>query len=295
MRWWVAAAAVMVMVAGAVLMRMDPGGSPMVQTISPGHAHGRLTLPDGREVELGGEPQAQLQVDAGVVVRGDTLDYTASRHTGNSALHTITIPRGGEFFLYLSDGSRVWLNSETKLRYLPFFGTDERVIELDGEAYFDVASDPARPFVVRSGSHNITALGTAFGVRAYHVEHEILTTLESGVVEVRSGERVVKLAPGMQAVAVAGHVEVREVDTSLYTAWRGGKFIFRDQPLREMLGTLARWYDMEVVFTDNRVGEMRFTGELRKYDNIDSLLQKIETLEKVRFSIADRTVTVMPY
>ena len=271
------------------------GIAAQTDQIVPGRARAQLTLADGSTIELNPGMAKEVLPGTNIVFDGDTLMYMAAEPDAVPQPQRISIPRGGEYFLRLSDGTGVWLNAETQLTYQTVFGTGERRVFLRGEAYFKVTADPARPFIVESENHTVTVLGTSFAIRAYGDEPLILTTLESGRVKVAAGDDTADLRPGMQSVARDGRIDVREVDTSVYTAWYTGKFVFVDQPLDEILATLARWYDINILYTEPGIENIRFTGELKRYSGIDELLAKFETLEKVRFDITDRMVTVSPY
>lgn len=269
-----------------------------VERIEPGKARAQLILEDGRTVELGSNAQSLTRISNDIYAENDTLHYVAGSTAAPQAkpeMHTLSIPRGGEYFIRLADGTGVWLNADTRLRYPAAFAGPQRTVCLEGEAYFDVAHDASRPFTVISGDQRVTVLGTSFAVRAYADERTMLTTLESGSVQVAHPAGSVKLLPGQQAVVSEGVVVARETNTALYTAWHAGKFVFIDQPLEEILSTLSRWYDIDMQYSHPQIGKIRFTGELKRYSCIDELLAKFETVEKVRFAVKDRVVVVSKY
>ena len=225
---------------------------------------------------------------------GFTIKYTKSAQRERE-YNTIIVPRGGEYVIQLSDGTKVWLNAESELRYPVSFGDGERGVYLTGEAYFQVERNESHPFTVTSGDHRITVLGTEFCVRAYKDESRILTTLEKGRVSVNSGMESVQLIPGEQSSVEGSLIKVESVDTQIYTAWRNKKYIFQEQSLGEILNTLSRWYDMRVSFDEDEFKNYRFTGELMKYSSINDFLKKLEELEKVSFKIDGRVVNVTHY
>ena len=294
-----AVAAALIVAAVLVFMTRHSDDTDIVADatlIAPGSARAQLTLGNGLTIELGDQRQP-IGIAPNIHVDSDTLSYSAAAAEGMPVeSHLITIPRGGEYFMKLSDGTRVWLNSETALRYPSSFGRGERRVQLEGEAYFEVEHDPKLPFVVETAQQQVSVLGTSFSVRAYADQSVTVTTLESGRVAVDyGGDFDAILDPGRQATLADGKITVRDVDTSIYTAWRNGKFIFIDQPLGEILLTLGRWYDLDVVYTNPGLEDLRFTGELERYSSIGELLVIFETLEKVRFGINGHTVTVTPY
>ena len=152
-----------------------------------------------------------------------------------------------------------------------------------------------QPFIVMSEGQTIRVLGTSFAVRNYENEERVLTTLEEGRVRVSAGEQNVELRPGNQAVLTDGRLDVKEVNTSEYTAWHKGKYVFVDKPLGEIMSTLSRWYDMTVFYTSADLENIQFTGELVRYADIRELLNKFEVLEKVKFDIKNKTLIVNRY
>ncbi len=265
-------------------------------TIRPGSSYAILTLPDGKTIQLDSSSRRTGLLVAGVSAIKDTLEYHEIPEQ-SGVCHTLFIPRGGEYVLKLSDGSKVWLNAETELKYPLTFDQAQRKVFLKGEAYFEVTKDEHCPFVIESGQHTVTVLGTSFGIRAYPEENQVLTTLENGIVRISTPEQEVWLQPGKQSRAdlQTFRIEVKEVDTHLYTAWHSGKFVFIDQTLGDILNALSRWYNIDLIYTYPDLKEIQFTGELKRYGEINEFLEKIEHLEKVRFSIQGKTVTVSQY
>ena len=262
---------------------------------APGSYQALLTVPGGETYRLArGTREGRLK-KTNAYVKGDTLNYVSRGNAENGVYHRLIIPRGGEYMLKLSDGTQVWLNAESELYYPVVFGETERKVMLKGEAYFQVTSDSLHPFVVETGGQKLTVLGTSFGIRSYQEEKRILTTLETGKVEIEAEGRQVILKPGEQSRYEPGSLSVKTVNTALYTAWHKGKFIFSDQPLEEILNTLARWYNIEVEYRTEEIKKIRVNGELPRYGDVREFLMKIELLEKARFNVNGKTVTVLKY
>ncbi len=297
---WVAA--VLLPLVFAVLLWVNRKEQPEVTPIAtlsairPGNSCAVLTLPDGKRILLDSVTHQTRTLGVGMVAVKDTLEYQKLPEQ-RVEYHTLYIPRGGEYVLKLSDGTKVWLNAETELKYPPVFDDRQRKVFLKGEAYFEVTKKESSPFIIESGEHSVTVLGTSFGIRAYPEEKEILTTLEYGSVRVSTAEQEVLLTPGEQARMnlLTHQLQVKEVNTSLYTAWHSGKFIFIDQSLEDILNTLSRWYNMEIFYARSDLKDIQFTGELKRYGEIYEFLKYIEHLEKVRFTIQGKTVTVSQY
>lgn len=184
---------------------------------------------------------------------------------------------GDRIEVVLEDGTHVWLNGGSRLRYPAFFERDRREVTLCGEAYFEVAKDVLRPFVVQTAAANIEVLGTSFNVAAAEVT-ECITTLVEGRVRLLDGnERGVVLSPGQQALQNCdGMWEVREVDTRYYTAWKEGLFAFKDCSLRDILGRLARHYSVEFVLEDEALGDLTYTTMIEQYEQVENVLYILE-------------------
>lgn len=210
---------------------------------------------------------------------------------------SLEVPRGGEFKVTLEDSTEVWLNSESTLRYPEVFGTDERRVEVSGEAYFKVKKDTSRPFYVISAGQKIRVYGTTFNVRAYTDEQSVLTTLESGSISMTridgaGGE--LKLSPGHQTVFDKSEekVTVRTVNPEVVTAWRYGKFIFDEQPLSVIMRDLARWYNFKYEFADQSAASIVFKGKMSRHDKLEDVLEILAYGGNVNFLVKNGTVYI---
>ena len=221
-------------------------------------ANVELILADGKRVLLDGSGQ-QIQ-DHGVSgIKDDSLQgltYVQAKALDKNVTevlyNTLKVPTGGFYQLELSDGTRVWLNAESELRFPVQFGVGKREVYLRGEAYFDVRKDTSRRFVVHLRESNVTVLGTSFNVKAYGDEDYIYTTLVEGQVRFTSEKEheEVTLRPGMQSVLnlKSGKTELKEVEVEQFTAWRQGRFVFPSTTLGDLMCQLKRWYDIDVVY-----------------------------------------------
>lgn len=238
-----------------------------------------LHLASGEEIvlsELVGDTTIFVK-DAEKVVfsEGQILVEESGKNKNRSVqYHELDIPHGHEYYLVLDDGSKIWMNSDSYLKFPDRFTEDGiRKVELYGEAYFEVAKDSLRPFVVKTPEAEIKVLGTTFNVQFYK-DKPLVTTLTSGRVEIVVGDnKSVELNPGQQAVTFNGVTLVKDVDTYYYTAWKDGYFMFRDVPLKEIVGVLCNWYGMHYEFSDSWLENIRLTARLKKYDDIDSIVK----------------------
>ena len=263
----------------------------MAQEILPGGNRAIILLADGEKVDVEWLADSSRYKVDGVEV---TTEEGKIRYMGKSntkvEYNTIMIPRGGEYQVELSDGTKVWLNAETQLRIpTTFVGTERRVF-LKGEAYFDVSKDAARPFIVEVNSLEVRVLGTAFNLRSYDDEGLVVTTLVEGKVEVAADEVVRTITPGMQVVYEKenGDMKVQKVDVLLYTAWQSGKFIFKNERLEDIMIYLSKWYGFNYRFIDNHAKEVRIGARLDRYDNMEPIIEMLKRTGLVNITQMDK-------
>ena len=208
--------------------------------------------------------------------------------------HTISTPVGGEYHFTLADGTMVWLNSSSQLIFPTRFTGNTREVLVEGEVYFDVQHDESKPFIVRVNDVSVRVLGTEFCISAYPENEGVMTTLVQGAVQVMSGDNQVVLKPGYQAVVDphAGTISQRAVELSLYTSWVRGIFEYENMELKDIVVQLARWYDVQFTFSAPEYKERRFTGVIRKYEDLNDVLDMIEKTTNVKFIVHGRNVTI---
>ena len=260
----------------------------------PGKSHAVLELADGTSIDLG-ETAVRGQMQGGHwEVRSDSLKYCEEGVKGGEEYHTLKVPRGGEYTLVLADGSKVFLNAESSLKYPVLFSGDLRKVKLEGEAYFEVKRNPEKPFVVDIGGMQVNVLGTTFGIRAYADEREIRTTLVSGRVNVSAGKQVYELKPSEQAVfdKQTEAVKVAAVDTELFVGWKDGRLVFDNCSLERILKDLGRWYSFEVFYATSAAKEIPFSLNIRKHEKFAQVLELMQSTGKIQFEINKNTVIV---
>lgn len=266
-----------------------------VQDVQPGTMKAVLELEDGVQVALGAP---EVERDERLVSRGITGQDSLVRYAGQDTRpvehHVLRVPRGGEYVLALADGTKVWLNAETELHYPSRFEGAERRVRVVGEAYFQVTKNDSCPFIVEAGEVAVRVTGTEFNVMAYAGHDRVETTLVRGGVDVMAGNAGQRLTPGMQAVYFkeAGRLESREVDTWLYTSWKEGIFEFRDLSLGEIADQLERWYDVDIVFPNTEVSEIRFTGAVKRVKPLSFILDIIKDTRSILYRIEGKTVII---
>ena len=235
----------------------------------PGKSYAVLELADGTSIDLG-ETAVRGQIQGGHwEVRSDSLKYC-------------------------EEGSKVFLNAESSLKYPVLFSGDLRKVKLEGEAYFEVKRNPEKPFVVDIGGMQVNVLGTTFGIRAYADEREIRTTLVSGRVNVSAGKQVYELKPSEQAVfdKQTEAVKVAAVDTELFVGWKDGRLVFDNCSLERILKDLGRWYSFEVFYATSAAKEIPFSLNIRKHEKFAQVLELMQSTGKIQFEINKNTVIV---
>jgi transmembrane sensor len=292
-------AAAVLLIATTVLLWNFPRreAKPISQvTIAPGRARATLITPGGNHIALGDSLVNLSQHGIPAQVAGTTLTYaTTAASQAAEEINTLIIPRGGEFQLTLADGTRVWLNAESTIRYPAQFTGALRWVELTGEAYFEVTKNKERPFQVSTPGQTIAVLGTSFNVTAYPEEAQTLTTLVEGEIAVKLDEgATLRVTPGYQSVfdAAAGTLSTRKVDTDLYTSWKDGVFIFEDEKLANILTRLGRWYDVDIAYANAHQKEARFTAHVDKYQSATEVLKLIQVTGAVTFEADRETIIV---
>lgn len=302
-RWWWAAA-VLIGSLFSVLYWYNPRSEMEKEAITanavdigPGGNKATLTVDDGTSIALD-ETENLVTVSGNAITYADGAVVEPSGKEQSMATlryHTLTVPNGGEYQVVLDDGTKVWLNAASSLRFPQQFIGKDRVVELVGEAYFEVASDRSKPFKVKSRGQVLEVLGTHFNVNAYRDEQVVRTTLLEGAVRVSADYTMehVLLKPGQQSLVNPGKsgIVVSQVDKDVALAWQKGYFLFDDTDLESIMKQVERWYDVEVVYA-SRPSNKTFLGMVSRSRNISAVLYALEQVGNVRFRIDGKKVTV---
>lgn len=279
----------------------DASKLSVITSLSPGIPKAYILFSEGQRMDLTATERDTTIVEKGMQVRVDSsgkVSYipvdSGSVQGGKMVYNTIVVPRGGEYKLELADGTLVWLNSDSELRYPVKFVGNQREVQLKGEGYFKVSKNPEKPFRVMVGDMVVKVLGTSFNINAYKDQDNILTTLVSGKVDIQdvTGESLVVMKPNQQVDFRHGQVAVKEVDVARFVSWIDGKFYFNDMTLENIMSQLQRWYDIEVFFTDEKLKSYPFTGVIRRDLTAERIFEIIEKTTQVKFNIKDKCVTV---
>ncbi|MBC8988022.1 FecR family protein [Pedobacter sp. N36a] len=275
-----------------------------LQDVSPGANKAVLTLANGKKISITDAKDGELARQSGISIK-KTADgqlvysvYDASPAGKNPIYNTIETPRGGQYQVILPDGTKVWLNAASSLKYpTTFSGLANRKVELSGEAYLEVAKNRAFPFIVKTLQQEVEVLGTHFNVNSYSDEEAIKTTLLEGAVLVhlnkdQSGQKDIRLAPGQQsAIYKAGSATVAVVDVNDAIAWKKGYFEFTNENVYQIMRKVARWYDVEVIY-QGEIPLSTMEGTMSRFQNVSKILDIMQSTGLLKFKIEGRKIYV---
>jgi transmembrane sensor len=278
-------------------------GNYYVNDIAPGKNKAILKLADGSNIVLDNAANGNLATRSGIRItktKDGQLVFSTNAASdrkivpSNGHTNTITTPRGGQYQVELPDGTVVWLNAASSLQFPESFqASQQRRVTLTGEAYFQVARDTKRPFIVHTDEQDVKVLGTRFNINSYKEENSVKTTLLEGSVELSFSKHHLVLKPGEQAVRTGEDLQIHAVDTDDAIAWKNGKLKFSNENIRDLMRQIARWYDVEVVYEGNMTNK-DFSGSVSRYENVSKILDVLESTNTVHFKVEGRRITVMP-
>ncbi len=268
--------------------------------VAPGKNGATLTLADGRKILINDAVAGNIATQAGVTISKDetgqlvyTLSPLGGDAEGRGGFNTLTTTRGEQTKVRLPDGTLVFLNAQSSLRYPANFAQSlKREVSLSGEGYFEVAKDKAHPFIVKTDKQDVEVLGTHFNISAYTDESHINTTLLEGSVRVSSTKNNVVLAPGHQASLDEQNIRVKAVNVDEVVSWKNGMFAFSDLSLEEIMKKIARWYNVEVSYMPGVNKYEAYGGSVSRYENVSRVLSKLELTGSVHFKIEGRHIIV---
>jgi ferric-dicitrate binding protein FerR (iron transport regulator) len=305
--WYSAAASILLFLSIGGYFIINKKSQPQIvqiQThdVAPGGNKAILKLADGRIIIIDDAKNGLIAQQAFTTINKSddgSLVYKDQANAKHKPMvyDTLTIPRGGQYPIRLADGTKVWLNSATSIRYPETFAGNERKIELIyGEAYFEVAHNAAKPFRVIVKGQTIEDLGTQFNINSYDDEPAIRTTLLEGSVKVSMSDQKVLLKPGQQAIikSINSSIIVQNVDIDEAVAWKNGYFKFNGEDLKSVMRKVSRWYNVDITYQGNFGDNISFLGEVSRSKNISAVLKIMEATGNVHFQVAGRRVVVMP-
>ncbi|SHL08910.1 FecR family protein [Chitinophaga jiangningensis] len=262
----------------------------------PGTNKAILTLADGTQVTLdSANTSLAMQGNANVQLSGGQLAYNGNGNTGPVQYNRLQVPRGGQFRIVLADGSRVWLNAASSLRYPASFHGSDRTVELSGEAYFEIAPAANQPFFVKVNNNTIQVLGTSFNVMAYTEEPGIRTTLLEGAIAVKTPKATTRMQPGQLATTTpdgSTNVTVAQ-DVEEMVAWKNGYFLFNHEKIPGVMRQIARWYDVEIEYAGKIPADREFGGKINRNSSIEEVIRILE-LSKIHVKLSNHKIIVQP-
>ncbi|HLY68733.1 MAG TPA: FecR domain-containing protein [Puia sp.] len=267
--------------------------SVVAHDIAPGKDKATLTLANGKKIKLDSIKSGDITKEGISTITKDDSGKITYRVSGNAAqeisYNVLSTPNGGQFQLTLADGSKVWLNAASSLRYPSSFSGDKRKVELTGEGYFEIAKDASHPFVITAAGTTTEVLGTHFNINAYSDESSVSITLLEGSVRVNNN---LVIKPGEQAqVDGRGDILKMAADGKTVTAWKDGEFVFKNTPLKEVMLQVARWYDATISYQDNV--SQHFNTTIPREVPVSKLLHLLEATGSVHFSVDNKKITVL--
>lgn len=273
---------------------LKPDAVNYASLIKHGSNGATLTLSNGKKIALNGSLKGQLAVEAGVSItktrQGMLLYHVKNTTPSNSGeMNTLATARGEQYQIQLPDGTNVWLNAASSLKYpASFSGSKDRHVELNGEGYFEIAADRAHPFIVYTQNQHVEVLGTHFNISSYSDDPATQTTLVEGLVKING--RILK--PNQQATLINGDVTIKDVDPEAAVAWKSGLFIFNNETLESLMRKVSRWYDIKVVYLEAADKNYLYGGSVSRFDNIESLLKKLQAAGNMNYRIEGKTVYI---
>jgi len=261
------------------------------QQMNPGSNRAILSSADGTEISLN---EDRLGIVMGDEITYDDGSVLMDEMKSASLMMTLSTPKGGQYQIVLADGTKVWLNADSKLIYPKRFTEDQRVVELVGEAYFEVATNKQKPFIVHTENESVEVLGTHFNVKSYSDERESKVSLLEGKVKVSIPNTVQKiLSPGQQSVVIGKSMRIQDVDLDETIAWKNGEFMFNNESLVSALRQVSRWYDIDIQ-VDPSLSRVMLWGTVSRLDNFDKVLKIIKmTDDNIKINLDGRKVRIM--
>lgn len=294
---YVAVAASVAVIAGSVFM-LERENIKEPEKVVSGKPQAVLVLSSGEQIGLTKESACIVEQDSSVVKvdSAGRIEYVRNTTDTSEIFNKILVPRGGEYVITLSDGTKVWLDAESELEYPVKFVSNGREVKLKGRAYFEVKKDIDRPFSVSVGEFRLRVYGTEFNMDAYPGD-SVRVVLVNGAVGFKANAATPEyyLKPGQlgNANMFTGKVEICNVDTYPYVAWKNKEIVFMDERLECILDELSRWYDVSCFYSQERLKNIRFSLDVERYDDVFEVLNKLEKTGLVKFNVVGKSITVL--
>lgn len=262
------------------------------ENFTPGYNKATLTSSNGHSLELS-DAHIGIVVNQNIVYN-DGTELAIGQHAIEHAQFTLSTPKGGQYQVTLADGTKVWLNAATILRYPQKFMNNQRTVELEGEAYFEVAKNERVPFIVRTKNESVRVLGTHFNISTYRDEATSTVSLLEGSVTVSLPNKIAQiLKPGQQSIVRADRIDIQPVNTNEAIAWKNGEFMFNSESLVSAMNKIARWYDIEII-VEPQLKDIAIWGTISRNEKFDKVLELIKLVDsRIKFKVEGRRVSLM--
>ncbi len=294
---WLYAAIIILLLIPASYLIYNNIASEEIKEISPGKRGANLILADGNTLDISPETYNKLEYSMQVfIINKEGINYQTPKNKPQikASTNTLLTQQGMECNITLSDGTKIHLNAQSRLTYPICFSGENRVVHVEGEAYFDVAHDSERPFIVKTPHTSIEVTGTSFNVRAYNDESIESTTLVSGGIKIACGKKEVELTPNQHFVynKASRQTSLEDVNTELYTSWKSGAFIFMNIPLDNIMSYLSKWYRFNYTFDDEFAKDIRIGAYLNRYESMNPIIDMIKSLNLVDIKQQDKMLHI---
>lgn len=275
--------------------KQQPDQSIALNNFKPGANRAILTLAGGKQILLTGAANGRLALQGSTVINktsnGEVVYNSGEPSNSGTIYNTMSTPMGGQYHLVLADGTGVWLNAGSTIKYPTAFNGKVRKVEITGEVYFEVAHNKAKPFLVVSNGQMVKVLGTQFNINAYDNEKSIKTTLLKGSVEVTANGSQKILKPGQQSTSSQTGISLSEVDPDEVVAWKDGYFDFSETDIKTIMRQFSRWYDVDIQF-DGPTTTETFTGRIPRNWTLSQVIKIVQSSKSVRLTVEGRRIIV---
>lgn len=292
----ISAVAALILIISFPLLNWKKDNLSAMQIVPPGSNKATLTLSSGETIVLENQPNGQLTADKGMRIEKTSeggINYSSVNELAQKqpSMHLLNIPKGGQFQLTLSDGTKVWLNSHSSLEYPSCFTGKERRVKLTGEGYFEVAKNNGKSFIVETANQQVEVLGTKFNINAYEDESSTRTTLAEGAVSVNTGQRSTLLKPGQQSILTSNNITVKSVDTYQALDWKNGDFNFVNDDLKSIMRKISRWYNIEVVL-EEPISKETYVAQISRKKQLNDLLKALQRAGSFKYHIQNNKLYI---
>ncbi|MGE8290042.1 MAG: FecR family protein [Sphingobacterium sp.] len=292
----ISAVAALILIISFPLLNWKKDNLSAMQIVPPGSNKATLTISSGETFVLENQPNGQLTADKGMRIEKTSeggINYSSVNELAQKqpSMHLLNIPKGGQFQLTLSDGTKVWLNSHSSLEYPSCFTGKERRVKLTGEGYFEVAKNNGKSFIVETANQQVEVLGTKFNINAYEDESSTRTTLAEGAVSVNTGQRSTLLKPGQQSILTSNNITVKSVDTYQALDWKNGDFNFVNDDLKSIMRKISRWYNIEVVL-EEPISKETYVAQISRKKQLNDLLKALQRAGSFKYHIQNNKLYI---